>query len=159
MQHWSTWGCDSSVYLKIGYWIGLCPGDRKWLCTAPCPYGFCSYNHVNSNVDRNLLPNSADQLDPIACGEHRPEYFVEIVPQITQSILTPGNTLVVETITVIWAGYFTFYLRSFLPPFFFLSYLSSISVSQVEMSIFILYAQLLDALAISNGTLLLSGYK
>ena len=64
-------GCDPNVYLRQGYWMGYCLGNESELCTAFCPYGYCSYTQLHPGVQRHALPNNSSSLNSAICGPTR----------------------------------------------------------------------------------------
>ena len=147
-------GCDPGVYLKSGYWMGNCSHDKKWLRTAPCPYGFCFYNHVNPNSDWLLLPNSSDQLDPIICGERRTGRLCGHC-STNYSVHFNSWKFTCGRESFCHLGWLFYLLSEIIPAtiLFLIILAFNISFTSGNVNCFILYAQLLDALAISNGTL------
>ncbi len=65
--------CDPNALLINGFWMGYCDeSDITKLCTAYCPYGFCSYNTTKrSSSYTHTLPNSSAELDQFICGPTR----------------------------------------------------------------------------------------
>ena len=70
-EYWGLKGCDPNVYLRQGYWIGYCSENSSKLCTALCPYGYCSYTQMHPGVKRHELPDNSSSLDWDICGPRR----------------------------------------------------------------------------------------
>ena len=70
-QYMGIDGCYPEVYLKQGYWMGYCSDNKSDLCTAYCPYGFCSYSNMNGSGAHHKLPNNSDSLNSDICGSSR----------------------------------------------------------------------------------------
>ena len=64
-------GCDPSVYIKEGYWMGYCSNNGSELCTALCPYGFCSYTRMDPVAEKHELNGNSNVLDSDICGPSR----------------------------------------------------------------------------------------
>ena len=63
--------CDPNAYLKHGYWMGVCFENSTKLCTAFCPYGFCSYSKMNLTAGTHLLPANYSLLNSYICSPNR----------------------------------------------------------------------------------------
>ena len=67
-------GCDPTVYIKRGYWMGPCGTEtHSKLCTGFCPDGFCSYTSSKPDSGHIALPDKHDLslLDHSLCGTTR----------------------------------------------------------------------------------------
>ena len=65
-------GCYPKVLLRHNYWIGFCSENSSQLCTALCPYGYCSYTQMHPGAAKpRELPNNSRSLDWDICGPRR----------------------------------------------------------------------------------------
>ena len=153
-------GCEPHVYLKQGYWMGYCSNDSTKLCTTFCPYGFCSYNKMNSISDWYILPNDSSLLDQQICGPYRTGTVC--------SECTDGHSIYFHSWKITcgseelcdW-GWF-FYLLSEIVPLtvlFVIIIVFNISFTSGNINCFVLFAQVVDALATNgNGALKLEPF-
>ena len=64
--------CNPQVSIRHGFWMGPCDSSNEdKLCTAYCPYGFCSYNGSQGGKPDHVLPSDQAQLDSSICGPER----------------------------------------------------------------------------------------
>ena len=64
--------CNPQVSIRHGFWMGPCDSSNEdKLCTAYCPYGFCSYNGSQGGTPDHALPCDQTQLDSSICGPER----------------------------------------------------------------------------------------
>ena len=148
-------GCEPHVHLKQGYWMGYCSNDSTKLCTTFCPYGYCSYNKMESISDKHVLPNDSNLLDQKICGPYRTGRVC--------SDCTDGHSTYFHSWKITcgseelcdW-GWF-FYLLSEIVPLtilFIIIIVFNISFTSGNINCFVLFAQVLDALSINgNGAL------
>ena len=137
------------AYIIRGYWAGVC--ENNSLCTANCPYGFCSYN---DSTDYRL-PTSISDLDDyicgptrtgVLCGECRTNYSVTYH---SYSRTCAHN----DSCKYGWL----LYIVSELIPLaivFFLVTAFNISFTSGDINGFILFAQLYDSLAVHGNGLI-----
>ena len=146
--------CDP-VYLRQGYWLGNCSKDSTKFCTTYCPYGFCSYHHMDSTADYHALPNNASQLDSHICGPYRTGTACGSCANgfsvhFHSWKYTCGSEELCD-----WG--WLFYLLSEIVPLiilFLVIIFFNVSFTSGNVNCFVFYAQILDALATNgNGTL------
>ena len=143
--------CDPKVLLKHGYWMGYCSSNSTTLCTTFCPYGFCSYHDMEPEARVHPLPDDSSLLDFKICGPYRTGRLCSKCVN-GSSVYFHSWRYTCGSEHLCHVGW-VFYLISEILPltlFFIIILVFNVSFTNGNLNGFVLFAQILDALA-SNG--------
>ncbi len=149
--------CDTSTFtasISHGFWLGYCNREKEGeLCTSNCPIGFCSYRNDSGTQLHHRLPTNSSELDDYMCGptrtgtlcgECKPGYSVYYTS--FKYRCGPNHDCDI--------GWLYYVLYELLPVtlLFMTILVFNISFTSGATTAFILFAQLLDSLALdANG--------
>ena len=146
-------GCYPEVHLRDGYWMGYCfNNNSSKLCTHNCPYGYCSYSHMDPQRQYHVLPNNSSLLDSGICGPRRRNRLCgECSPGYSLYHNSPLIRCGPEHLC--YLGWF-FYILSDIVPItilFVVVLVLNISFTKGSANGFILYGQVLGFLAFNDS--------
>ena len=145
-------GCYPKVNLRHSYWMGYCSGNEDKLCTAHCPYGFCSYSGIDPSAHVHTLHNSTAFLDPDICGPSRTNRLCgECSPGL--SIYHNSFKRTCGSEELCHFGWLFYILSDILPLtlLFMVVLVFNISFTTGNANCFVLYGQLLCSLNFSDS--------
>ena len=145
-------GCDPNAYLKQGYWMGYCSGNSNELCTATCPYGYCSYSGTNPEEQYHLLPNASHSLNTDICGPSRTNRLCGEC-SLGYSLHHNSWKRTCGTEKLCHLGWLFYVLSDILPLtlLFIVVLVLNISFTTGNANCFVLYGQLLSSLAFKES--------
>ena len=141
-------GCDPSVNLRDGFWMGFCSRNGSELCTAYCPYGFCPYSGINPGQQFHVLSKDIYSLNYKICGPSRTNRLCgECSPGHSMYYNSMKRTCGSEKLCHL--GWLFYILSDTLPLtiFFILILVFNISFTKGNANCFIMYGQLLGSLS------------
>ena len=154
-EYFGLEGCDPNVYLRQGHWMGYCSlgnGSRE-LCTAFCPYGYCSYAKMNPGAKRHVLPNDSNSLNSDICGPNRANRLCgECSPGYSRYHNSWKHRCGSERLC--YLGWLFYILSDLLPlTIFFIVVVLALNISFTtgNANCFVLYGQLLGSLAFNGN--------
>ena len=144
-------GCDPSVYIKEGYWMGYCSNNGSELCTALCPYGFCSYTRMDPGADEHQLNANSNMLDSDICGPSRTNRLC--------GECSPGHSMYHNSFKytcgsekLCHLGWLFYILSDILPLtlLFIIALILNIRFTNGNINSFVLYGQLITSLSFND---------
>ena len=145
-------GCNPKVYLRHSYWVGFCSEKRSELCTAYCPYGFCSYSRIDPGAHVHALENDSHLLDSDICGPSRTNRLCgECSPG--RSVYHNSFKRTCGSENLCHFGWLFYILSDLLPLtlLFTVVLVFNISFTTGNANCFVLYCQLLGFLALNDS--------
>ena len=138
---------NTSVSIKQGFWMGPCFPNGTKLCTTFCPYGFCSYSG-DKTQKLHLLPDNASLLDSHICGPTRTGTACGECAE-NHSVYFNSFKFRCGAESLCSVGWIFFILAEIVPLvlLFAVILIFNISFTNGNANGFILFAQILDALA------------
>ena len=139
--------CDPNAYLKHGYWMGVCFENSTKLCTAFCPYGFCSYSKMNPTGGIHPLPTNYHLLTSYICSPNRAGRVCGMCVN-GSSVYYHSCRYKCGPEELCNLGWFFYLISEILPLSLVLGIILvfNISFTNGNVNCFILFAQLLDSL-------------
>ena len=153
LDYWGLVTCEPSI--QDGYWMGFCSQNSTDLCTAFCPYGFCSYHEMNPNASIHPLPNNSNLLDSQICGPYRTDRVCSKCAG-GYSVYFHSWKYACGPEDLCYLGWFFYLISEILPLtlIFVIILVFNISFTNGNVNCFVFYAQILDALATNaNGVM------
>ena len=143
-QFVGIWNCSlfhKVAWLARGFWIGLCNSSEQ--CSGPCPPGFCIDDNT---IELNMRIKNTDTL----CSNKRAGKLCGRCKE-NNSVYYHSNTLKCSDEKLCSYGVLFYLLSEILPLtiLFIVIITCNISFTSGTVSGFILYAQILDSLAIN----------
>ena len=141
-------GLINCNYIQEGYWMGFCSNNSKTLCTAFCPYGFCSYHEMIPNASIHPLPSTSNLLDSQICGPYRTGRVCSQCAE-NHSVYFHSWKYSCRQEDLCYLGWFFYLISEILPVtfFFVIILVFNISFTNGNIIFFVFFAQILDALA------------
>lgn len=153
--------CDSNrAYIIHGFWMGWCK-DQRTPCTSHCPLGFCTYgiSKDDNYTDRkgvHLLPAVAADLDLFICGPTRTGILCGSCRE-NHSAFYHSYEYSCGKNDLCKYGILFYVISELLPltVMFFTIIIFDINFTAGNINGFILYAQIMDSIAIdANGAII-----
>jgi predicted outer membrane repeat protein len=151
-QYFGLEGCDPNVYLKQGYWVGYCSGNGNKLCTAFCPYGYCSYSGIDPGAQLHALHSDPHFMSSDICGPRRTNRLCGEC-SAGHSVYHNSWKHTCGSEELCHFGWFFYILSDILPLtlFFIIVLVFNISFTTGNTNCFVLYGQLLGLLAYNGN--------